>query len=324
MKKTLKIVGTVLGLLVLAGAGFYLWASTTTDRVLSREIAVHSVDFPVPYPLDAAEVEDLGLSPEEAERLALERALERGSHLVEARYGCSECHGANYGGGVMVDDPMIGRLLGPNITTGAGSRTAGYTPADWDRIVRHGILPDGRPSAMPSVDFRRMSDRELSDIVAYLRSRPPVDNEVAPVDLGPLGTVLIATGQIPLSADVIGTHDAEHATDPPVAEVSVEFGEHLAGVCTGCHGEDLAGGPIPGGDPSWVPARNLTPDATGLGEWSYEDFVVAMREGRRPDGAEIREPMTMIQPAAQRMTDVEMEALWTYLRTLPPVERAVD
>ena len=86
-----------------------------------------------------------------------------------------------------------------------------------------------------------------------------------------------------------------------------------------CHGADFAGGPIVGGDPSWVPARNLTPHATGMGGWSYEQFVAAMREGRRPDGTALLEPMTLLLPYAQRMTDVEMEALWRYLQSLPAV-----
>ena len=219
----------------------------------------------------------------------------------------------------MVDDPAIGRLLGPNITTGRGGRTTGYTAADWDRIVRHGVLPDGRPAAMPSEDFQLMSDQELSDIVAFIESQPPVDNEVPPPMLGPLGKLLMATGQLRISADVIESHDVAHAAYPPATEATVEFGRHLAGVCTGCHWHDLAGGPIAGGDPSWVPARNLTPHPTTLGEWSYEDLVVAMREGRRPDGTEPQVPMTMVLPYAQRMSDVELQALWMYLQTVPPV-----
>ena len=92
----------------------------------------------------------------------------------------------------MVDAFPIGTLLGPNITTGRGSRAANYRAADWDRIVRHGILSDGRPAAMPSEEFQLMSDQELSDIVTYIRSVPPVDNEVPRISLGPLGKVLVA------------------------------------------------------------------------------------------------------------------------------------
>lgn len=321
MKKLLKVAGILVAVLLLAVGALYAWASATSGRLLARTVETHTVDFPVPFPLPDAEIAELDLDEEEARRVALERAIERGRHLVSARYTCSECHGADFSGGVMVDVPIMGRLLGPNLTGGAGSRTAGYTPADWDRIVRHGVLPDGRPAAMPSEDFQLMSDEELSDVVAYLRALPPVDNEVPPVRLGPLGRVLMATGRLPLSANLIEAHDAAHRLGPPPTEVSVEFGRHLAGVCTGCHAADLAGGTIAGGDPSWPLARNLTPDASGLAGWSYEQFVTAMRDSRRPDGSELQFPMSAVAPFARNMTDVEMEAIWHYLQSLAPITR---
>ena len=319
MKLILKIVGALLLIVVLAGAAFYGWASIRTTRVLARTFAPHSSNIPIPFPLDEEEVQRLGLTEEESSQVATQRALERGRHLVEARYACVECHGTDFSGGVMVDDPLIGRLLGPNLTSGRGSRTVGYGPSEWDHIVRHGVLPSGRPAAMPSEDFQGMSDQELSDIIVFVQSHPPVDNEVPPVTLGPLGKVLMATGQLPLSADMIEPRDGPHPPTPPAAEVSLEFGRHIAGVCSGCHGPNFAGGPIAGGDPSWAPARNLTPHATGLGGWSYDQFVAAMREGRRPDGTALLEPMTLMLPYAQRMTDVEMEALWRFLQSVPAV-----
>lgn len=303
--------------LVILGAGTYLWASSTSSKVFARSIPAHEADFPVPFPLPQEEIEELGLSAEEAEALALERALERGRHLLSARYPCAECHGSDFGGGIMVDAFPIGQLHGPNLTSGQGSRAPDLTVADWDRIVRHGILPDGRPAVMPSEDFLRMSDQELSDIIAYIRSLPSVDNEVPPVRFGPLGKVLVATGQIIPSADHVEDHDAPHGAEPPPAEVSLEFGRHLAGVCVGCHRPDFTGGPIAGGDPSWVPAANLTPHAEGLAGWSFADFERAMRDGIRPDETELAPPMTLAMPFAQQMTDVEMEALWLYLQSVP-------
>lgn len=319
MKKALKIIGILLLLLLLLAAGGYLWASMAASSRLARTYESHNVDFPIPFPLDAREVQELGLNEAEAEGLALERAVQRGEHLVEARYSCTECHGENFGGGVMVDAFPIGSLLGPNLTLGEGSRTASYTPADWDRIVRHGILPDGRPAAMPSEDFQLMSDQELSDIIAYIRQMPPVDSVVPGPKLGPLGKFLVATGRIPLSAEVIEEHDAPHPLLPPEEEATIEFGRHLVATCTGCHGEDLAGGPIAGGDPSWPPARNLTRDPSALGTWTFNDFRAAMQEGRRPDGTPLRPPMTFVVPFGQQMRDVELQAMWIYIQSLPPV-----
>jgi mono/diheme cytochrome c family protein len=330
MKTALKIVVLLLLVVVLVGAGAFGWARSKRVSLLTRTIETHRVDFPIPWPLSAEEVEqaraehaangsDAALDGAALAALAEERARVRGRHLVEARYVCVECHGADFGGGVMVDDPLIGRLLGPNITTGEGGRTAGYAAADWDRIVRHGVRPDGTPAAMPAEDFQRMSDRELSDIVAYVRAQPPVDSVVPSAALGPLGTMLLATGQLILSADAIAEHDRPHAVEPPPAEVSVAFGRHLAGVCMGCHGAELDGGPIPGGPPDWPPAANLTAHADGLAGWTYEQFASTMRTGLRPDGTELRPPMAGITAYAKRMTDVELEGLWAYLASLPPL-----
>jgi mono/diheme cytochrome c family protein len=318
MKRLLKVGGVLLGVVVLLAVGVFAWASLVSARTLSRAFTAHVVDFPIPFPIPSGEVAELGLAPEEAEALARERALERGHHLIHARYGCAECHGENFGGGVMVDAFPIGRLLGPNLTSGEGGVVGDYTPADWDRVVRHGILPDGRPAVMPSEDFFRMSDQELSDIIFYISSVPPVDRTVPPVKLGPLGKILVATGQIHLSADMLQEHHPVHRDVPPPAEVNEEFGGHLAAVCTGCHRMDFSGGRIAGGDPAWVPAANLTPHPEGLAGWSYQDFVAAMRDGVRPDGTPIREPMSLVTPFARNMTDVEMEAMWVYLGSLEP------
>jgi len=315
MPAMLRVLAGLLGFCALGAGGFYAWASLASNRLWAEPVAVHTVDFPIPFPLDPEEVASEGLSEEQAAALALERALERGRHLVQARYACTECHGVNFAGGVMVDAPVMARLFGPNLTAGEGSRTRDYTPADWDRIVRHAVLPDGRPATMPSEDFQLMSDQELSDIVAFIRSQPAVDNEVPAPAFGPLGKVLVALGQIPLSATKIATHDQPHGMEPPVAEPTADFGRHLAGVCTGCHGLSLAGGKILGGDPAWPEAADLTP--SGLGGWSYDQFRSAMLDGRRPDGTALRIPMTGVAPYAANMTDVEMEALWSYLRSLP-------
>jgi len=56
-----------------------------------------------------------------------------------------------------------------------------------------------------------------------------------------------------------------------------------------------------------------------VGGRSFEQFVRALRQSQRPDGTALRAPMTFIAPFAQQMTDVELQALWAYLQSLPPV-----
>lgn len=315
MKRVLVLIGIlVVVVLFVCGMG-YGWASSRAHSALNEVFATHEVDFPVPMPLD----DESDVEGADREALALEKAIERGRHLLAARYACADCHGENLGGGVMIDDPAMGRLLGPNLTTGEGSVVRDYSVADWDRIVRHGIRKDGRPALMPSEDFMAMSDRELSDIIAYLRSLPPVDNVVPASELGPIGKLLVATGKFPLSVRLIGDHHAPHRVEPPAAAESVEFGEHIAKVCTGCHRQNFEGGPIVQGPPDWPAATNLTPHADGLAGYDFEAFDKVMRQGIRPNGEPVKEPMTIIMAYASNMTETEMKALWMYLQSLAPI-----
>lgn len=341
--KFVKWIGAALAVIALLLVAGFAWASSKASSNLSRTVTAHSIELASPMPLSDAELDELraaraqenGAEPAgegeetdplagtDLEALALERALARGKHLVEARFVCVECHGKDFSGGVMVDDPAIGSMLGPNLTLGKGSVVADYTMADWDRIVRHGIKKNGRPAFMPSEDFVNMSDRELSDIITYIKSRPPVDNEVPASFLGPVGKVLMATGKFPLSVDSVKDHQAAHTAEPPATEVSVEFGKHLSQVCTGCHRHNFEGGPIAIGPPSWPPAGNLTPHADGLSGWTFEQFTTVLREGKRPDGTAVKEPMTLITPYAEKMTETELQALWKYLQSTSPVPKGL-
>jgi mono/diheme cytochrome c family protein len=336
LRKVAIGVGSLAGLLVVAGGGAYLWASTVASDRLSAKYEVHRTDFPIPFPLSDAEIAALRaerrastgsgadtVSALDLAAVATERAVARGKHLLETFYACAECHGADFGGGVMSDDPAFGRLLGPNLTTGKGSRTLTYTAADWDRMVRHGIKPNDTASPMPSRDFFLMTDRELSDVVSYIRSLPPVDKEVAPVSFGPIGKAMVATGQMPLSADIHPTkHQLAHEALPPAAEANATLGRHLAQTCSGCHGATLAGGKIIGGPPDWPPAANLTP--TGLAGWTFDDFARALKEGMSKNGVALRDPMALMGKFAKNMTDVEIQALWAFISELPPQPTGKD
>ena len=331
--KIIRVVGIVVGVLALGIAVFLIVASQRAADRLAQHFEAHALDLPVPNPLTEAELAalraerggadgDAGVDPLaglDLAALAQERALERGKHLVEARYACAQCHGLNFGGGTMIDDPAIGHLLGPNLTGGKGSVTKDYTFADWDRIVRHGIKSDGTPAVMPSEDFFAMSDHELSDIVAYIRSLPPVDHEVPKPALGPVGKVLVMVGKFPLSAEVLTDHSRAHAAFAPEASDSPEFGKHLAAICSGCHRANFAGGKMQFGPPSWPAAANLTQHQDGLGGWTFEEFEKVLTEGVSKSGKPLQAPMSDVIAATRAMKPLERKALWTYLTTLSPV-----
>jgi len=84
----------------------------------------------------------------------------------------------------------------------------------------------------------------------------------------------------------------------------------------------MAGGnPIPGHGGMLITSANLTPNKkTGIGSWTADQFVRAVKYGNRPDGTSNREPM----PPFANMTDQEAHAVFAYLNTLPPVSNKVE
>ena len=125
--------------------------------------------------------------------------LAEGKRLATIR-GCLECHGADLGGQVLAQAP-IGDLVPPNLTRGKGSVVAAYTADDWERAIRHGVGPGGRPLIlMPSDDNTTMSEADYAAMLAYIQSVPPVDRENPPTRLTLLGSVLLGAGQLPLLA----------------------------------------------------------------------------------------------------------------------------
>jgi mono/diheme cytochrome c family protein len=68
---------------------------------------------------------------------------------------------------------------------------------------------------------------------------------------------------------------------------------------------------------------NLTPDReTGLGKWTLRNFTDTIRTGRHMGrGRPILPPMPI--PMYKHFTDADLEAIYTYLRTIPPVANRV-
>lgn len=93
--------------------------------------------------------------------------------------------------------------------------------------------------------------------VAYVRSLPPMTGGAAIVDLPLPARVLYGFDVIPDAAQRI-IHALPPST-PIDSGVTAEHGAYVANMCTGCHGEKLSGGRIPGGPPDWPVAANITP-----------------------------------------------------------------
>ena len=129
---------------------------------------------------------------------------------------------------------------------------------------------------------------------------------------------------------VIGHVSAGHA------ETLLERGAYLMNgivACGNCHtiqtpdgpmpGKELAGGmeiPEPGAFVAYVP--NITPDVeTGIGGWSDEEIIIAIRDGRRPDGSIIGPPMPI--DLYRDLSDTDVQAIVAYMRNIPAVRNKV-
>ncbi len=294
MKKILRAiawgVGALLALVIVAGCALYFYTQRGMDRKYA--IAGHAVHVP-------------------ADSLA----LLRGEHVATALSKCVDCHGADLGGRQFIDVPPVARLYAANLTRGAGGVGGVLSDLDWERAIRHGVKPDGSALLfMPSLEFQHLSDDDVGALIAYLKSRSPVDREPAKNSVGPIGRLLYAKGDLVLLPVERVAHEA-HPSSPPAA-VTAEYGRYLAeiGGCKGCHGEGLSGGRIPGTPPDWKPAANITP--TGIGHYTEEDFFRALREGKRPGGVAI--DSLMPYRFTKLMTDDEIRAVWLFLKTVPP------
>lgn len=294
--RMLTILGYVLGGLAVAALVVVISVYALSERRLTRAYAV---------------------SPRTPPAATDPLSIERGRHVVEAIGKCTACHGERLEGRVMIDNASMGRVVAPNLTRGIGGIGRSRTDVDLVRAIRHGVSPAGRPLVlMPSAEYAELSDRDLTSVIAYLKSVPPADNPTLPSrsGLGPMARALLLADRLPLlSAELI---DHERAAPPAVPNgPTAAYGGYLARVgCIGCHGATLAGGPIAVGDPSWPPASNLTAGGPTK-SWSESQFATLLRTGIRPDGTPVNPAMPWRETG--KMTDEEIRALWLYTRSIP-------
>ena len=287
--KILKWVGIVLGvlivLLVIVAGGLHFFGQSRLNS--APEIAVAAVAVP-----------------------SDDANLERGQHLATIS-SCNECHGSNYEGTAFVNEAPIGYIPAANLT--ANGVGANYTDEDWARAIRHGVAKDGRViTIMPSYHYAAYGDDDLAQLIAYLNSAPPVENTLEARQIQFPGTIIFGV----LAYDSWAVNQTNHAAvggkDAPLMEASVEYGKYLIDIasCGSCHGENLAGN-TPDSDSPQGP--NITTGGD-LGEWSIEEFTLALRTGQRPDGRQLSTEMPWANYAL--MSETEVEALWTYLQSL--------
>jgi mono/diheme cytochrome c family protein len=312
VKKALKILGVIVGVLVLAIAGL---ASFIAIRGIPK-YDVRKVEF------------DATPSPE---RLA------RGKHLVGNL--CAQCH-ENPASGQLSGRAMpemgtsFGRMYADNITRDPTHGIGDWSAGEIAWLLRTGIHPRTRrmvPPPMPRLIY--MSDEDLASIIAFLKSDDPMVAAAAVPDQETKYTFLAKA--LSHVAFTPWTYPSGPRPGPDLAD-PVEHGRYLVEAvyeCFPCHSADFEtvnfvtparsvgflGGGNKVGDAmgNTIYTRNITPhDGSGIGKWSEADLARALRDGFRPDGALIRTPMMRYD-----LTDAEVAAVYAYLRSVPALDR---
>lgn len=254
---------------------------------------------------------------------------------------CKNCHLGKDGklsGGLMKDlDPAFGTAYIANITQHPEYGIGSWTNSELAYLLRTGIKRDGiyAPPWMPK--FPHLSDQDMEAILCYLRSdHPQVQaSEATHPASAPsfLAKFLVNTVMKPLPYP-------EKAITAPDTSDKVAYGRyvlHSKVECYTCHSADFKDqdpmvpenslGYLGGGnilidlDGKQIYSANLTMDKkTGLGNWAYEDFYKAVKEGKRPDGKLLRYPMVPYSA----LSDLEVESIWAYLQTVPKIENEVN
>lgn len=267
--------------------------------------------------------------------------LARGRYLVENVTACVNCHsphdwtkrdapiplGMEAGGQDMsLLKGLPGRIVASNISPDPETGAGDWTDDMLARAIREGIGHDGRAlfPIMPYQDFASLSDEDLASIIVYLRSLPPVRNQLPPTQvIFPVGYLIRSVPQ-PLSAPV----------PQPDLSTALKRGDYLATIasCADCHTpQDGHGQPLPGMDYGggllfdgpWgrVASANITPDPSGISYYGLALFTQALRTG-----FVTARPLNQIMPWGnyEGMTDEDIAAVFAKTKTLKPVVHHVD
>lgn len=308
MKTTLKVLGALLALVILFVAGFLAYVNFKSPKSYTVPVSNLTVE----------------VTPE---RVA------NGQRMASML--CIQCHANDQNqltGKLMKDVPAeFGQVYSKNITAHPDFGIGKWTDGEIYTMLRTGIKPDGTTGLfMPK--FPLMADEDVKDIIAWLRSEDyslaPVADEAPATQASLLGKFLrdFVFKPTPMPSAPIARPDTNNL---------VALGEYVVNkqiACFACHSKDFktmneleptkSEGYCGGGNPMLnmqgevVYSTNITFDETGIANYTEDEFVQAVKYGKKKNGEMVRYPMV---PHTQ-LTDTEVKGIYAYLKTIPKLK----
>jgi len=264
--------------------------------------------------------------------------VERGRKLASML--CVFCH-TNHATGLLTGQRMLdapeefGKIYSQNITQDKTYGIGNWTDAELLYLLRTGIKRDGQYAPPYMAKLGHMADEDVDAIIAFLRSDDKLVAPAAVPDTACEPSFLtkflcrVAFKPLPVPDRKIPLPDTTNA---------VAWGKYLviAFDCYACHSADfktmnvenpeqsvdyMGGGNKPlDMEGNVMLTSNLTPDKeTGIGNWTEEQFVRALKFGLKDGEPALRYPMMPFS----RLTDNEAKAIFAYLKTIPPIKNKV-
>lgn len=258
--------------------------------------------------------------------------VRQGEYLARAA-NCVACHslpGAPaFAGGLKMATPL-GAIYATNITPDPETGIGAYTLAEFGRAVREGVAKSGHYlyPAMPYPSYAKMTAADIEAMYAYFMKAVPA------VKLANKPSEIPSPWNMRWPLAIWNLLFVDFDAYEPVAgkDAAWNRGAYLvqgAGHCGACHtprglawnevalddsdSAYLAGAPL-----DYWSAPSLRQDKpAGLGQWSTEDIAAYFKTGHNKHGSAFGTMVEVVNNSTQFMTDADLNAMGTYLKSLP-------
>lgn len=217
--------------------------------------------------------------------------------------GCTGCHMPDLEGQWFNDDlPELGKLYASNLTHVLPT----MTDAQLETLLRDGKHPTrGEMWIMPSEVLQRLSEPDMTALIAHLRTIKPSGKPTPPPALSAMAKQAIAAGKFKPTSAYVAEFKAK--TLPELGEAHA-WGRYLTGAtCAECHGADLTG------VPDFKPGLNV-PDLNIASAYSDAELITLLTTGEGKTRKDLGLMSIVGKGHFSRLTPGERNAVIAYLR----------